>query len=137
MPRKSRSPSDAEIEKMSAEMLAVLNRPWDMWEAELRKRFDLQDKNRKRQVGIASANDSRQQRAEANYRLYREIAVGLIAESPALRRATQHRLAQRVQTELVNRGRRHVSTRTIERALTRQGDRHAKTSGQKNGRCIR
>lgn len=115
-----RGPPSPEKEEFVADMLRAWNRPWDMWETEFVTRADLQDKNRKRQVGITSANDARQQRAEANYGRYREVAKALLAKNPLLHRATQQRLAQRVQTELAKQWGHHVSTRTIVRALTKK-----------------
>jgi hypothetical protein len=104
------SSPNPEREGFAADMMRAWNRGWDMWEAELGKRFDLQEKNHKRQAGISSANDTRQQKARADHQLYREVAKGLIAENPALCRATQHRLAQRVQVELAV-GRQRLSDR--------------------------
>lgn len=95
-----------------AAFLAVINRPWEAWEREVEKRF-------KREDGITSSNDARQQQASINYQLYRDIAVQLYAEKPALRRATRHRLAQLIQAKLKEQG-RVVSVRTIERAFPKK-----------------
>jgi hypothetical protein len=73
--QKSISP---EVEQAVAGLEKLWNRhrkrPLDLCEAELTRRVDLQDKNRKRQAGIVSANETRQQKAEGDYRLYREFA---------------------------------------------------------------
>jgi hypothetical protein len=105
-----------EQEEFVADMLGAWNRPWDLWEGELTKRFDLQDKNRKRQAGIVAANGARQRKAKNDYELYRELAKTLITKNPTLRRS-RHRLAQLVQTELKRQGRNAPSVKTISTAL--------------------
>ena len=112
-----KKPPSPEEEEYVAHMVQAWNRPWVMWEEQALKRFEMEAKNRERQAGIVSTNAERQQKAAAAHQLYREIAEKLIAENPMLGRATQDRLAQRVQAELIKQGRRSVSTRTIKRAL--------------------
>jgi hypothetical protein len=75
-------------------------------------------KGAKKRVGrITTCNDKRQRKAEGNKQTYRDIAGALIAEKPNLRRATRHRLADAVRTELSKRMGKPPSVRTIERAF--------------------
>jgi hypothetical protein len=74
---------------------------------------------KKRLTGILTANDARQRKAIRDRQFYLGIVKELTAERPHLKRASDHRLARAVQSELVRRG-RAVSIRTIERAIRSQ-----------------
>ena len=73
----------------------------------------------KRLTGILTANDARQRKAIRDRQFYLRIVKELTVERPHLKRASDHQLAQAVQSELVRRG-RAVSIRTIERAFRSQ-----------------
>ena len=79
--------------------------------------FDQDQK--KRLTGILTSNDARQRKAIRDRQLYLRIVKELTVERPHLKRASDHQLAQAVQSELVRRG-RAVSIRTIERAFRSQ-----------------
>jgi hypothetical protein len=74
---------------------------------------------KKRLTGILTSNDARQRKAIRDRQFYLRIVKELTVESPHLKRASDHRLARAVQSELVRRG-RAVSIRTIERAIRSQ-----------------
>jgi hypothetical protein len=78
--------------------------------------FTLDEQQLKRERGLHSKNEARQQAAERNYQKYRGIARMLIAGNPQLRGATHNRLAKEVQAELIKRGRK-VTARTIVKAF--------------------
>jgi hypothetical protein len=90
--------------------LRAINRPWDLWEAEVRKRRD-------RGRGLESTNDDRRRKAERDHEKYRDTAEMLIARNPELGGATRNRLAKEVQAEWVKQGRGVVTVRTIWEAL--------------------
>ena len=73
----------------------------------------------KRLTGILTSNDARQRKAIRDRQFYLRIVKELTVERPHLKRASDHRLAQAVRSELVRRG-RPVSIRTIERAIRSQ-----------------
>jgi hypothetical protein len=68
--------------------------------------FTLDEQQLKRERGLRSKNEARQQAAERNYQKYRDIAEMLISGNPQLRRATPHRLAEKVRDELIEQGRK-------------------------------
>jgi CBS domain-containing protein len=74
---------------------------------------------KKRLTGILTSNDARQRNAIRDRQFYLRIVKELTVERPHLKRASDHRLARAVQSELVGRG-RAVSIRTIERAIRSQ-----------------
>jgi Skp family chaperone for outer membrane proteins len=73
----------------------------------------------KRLTGILTSNDARQRKAIRDRQFYLRIVKELTVERPHLKRASDHRLARAVRSELVSRG-RTVSIRTIERAIRSQ-----------------
>ena len=78
--------------------------------------FTLDERQLKRERGLRSKNEARQQAAERNYQKYRGIARRLIARNPELQRAAPYRLAKEVQAELIKQGRK-VTPRTIVKAF--------------------
>jgi hypothetical protein len=74
---------------------------------------------KKRLTGILTSNDARQRKAIRDRQFYLRIVKELTVERPHLKRASDHRLARAVRSELVSRG-RTVSIRTIERAIRSQ-----------------
>ena len=74
---------------------------------------------KKRLTGILTSNDARQRKAIRDRQFYLRIVKELTVERPHLKRASDHRLAWAVQSELIRRG-RAVSIRTIERAIRSQ-----------------
>jgi hypothetical protein len=74
---------------------------------------------KKRLTGILTSNDARQRKAIRDRQFYLRIVKELTVETPHLKRASDRRLAQAVQSELIRRG-RAVSIRTIERAIRSQ-----------------
>jgi hypothetical protein len=74
---------------------------------------------KKRLTGILTSNDARQRNAIRDRQFYLRIVKELTVERPHLKRASDHRLARAVQSELVGWG-RAVSIRTIERAIRSQ-----------------
>jgi len=77
---------------------------------------EVDEDDKRRFTGIRSSNDARQRKAGRDRRLYLEVAKTLTVEKPHLKRASGHRLARAVHSELVKQG-RAVSIRTIERAI--------------------
>jgi hypothetical protein len=65
---------------------------------------------------IGNANERKKEKAVSDYEAYVELARDLVAERPALRRATINQLAIAVQKRLAERGQR-VTARTIAKAL--------------------
>jgi Skp family chaperone for outer membrane proteins len=80
---------------------------------------EIDQDQKKRLTGILTSNDARQRKAIRDHRFYLRIVKELTVERPHLKRASDHRLARAVQSELVRRG-RAVSIRTIERAIRSQ-----------------
>ena len=74
---------------------------------------------KKRLTGILTSNDARQRKAIQDRQFYLRIVKELTVERPHLKRASDRRLAQAVQSEVIRRG-RAVSIRTIERAIRSQ-----------------
>ena len=81
--------------------------------------FTFDEQQLKRERGLRSKNEARQQAAERNYQEYRDIAQRLMARNPELQRTTPHRLAKVVQAELIKQGRK-VTARTIVKAFRPQ-----------------
>jgi hypothetical protein len=80
---------------------------------------EIDQDQKKRLTGILTSNDARQRKAIGDRQLYLRIVKELTVERPHLKRATDHRFARAIQSELVRRG-RAVSIRTIERAIRSQ-----------------
>jgi hypothetical protein len=114
---RDRGVTDLEEKEFLADAMRWFDWPYAVLEVQVRKRFELEDKNRRRQAGIVATNDARRRKARSDHRLYREIAEGLITRNPILGRSSRNRLAKRVQEELVTQGRGLVSARTIWEAL--------------------
>src|SRR5262249_41615014 len=79
-----------------------------------RQKIDFEDKDHKRQAGIAAANDRKRRKAKGDYELYRKIAEPFASKNPKL---TRNRLAQLVRDQLKRQGRRAPTTKTISKAL--------------------
>jgi hypothetical protein len=94
-------------------LIRALNRPWELWEAEFFKRRALQGGKLKRERGLRSRNEGRQQEAGRKGQHYRDIVRQLYEQDPKLRRATPHRLAQLVRAELLKRGKKAPHVRTL------------------------
>jgi hypothetical protein len=109
------------------------NRPYEAWEAQLIKRFTLEEQldslheqQLKRESGLRAEAEKNKREAGRDREHYLDIARQLCEQDPSLRRATPHRLAQLVRAELKKQRRvsartgKPVSVRTIERALAKK-----------------
>jgi len=79
--------------------------------------FTLDVQQLRRERGLRSKNEARQQAAKRDYQKYRGMVQKLYAQNPQAKRWRAHKLAKAVQAELIKRGETAPSIRTLERAF--------------------
>jgi len=86
---------------------------FEEWKAEVLKARTLHEQQLKRESGLRSRNEARQQEAGRKGQRYRDIARQIYKQGPSQRRATPHRLAQLVRAELLKRVKKAPHVRTL------------------------